>query len=184
MYKKRITTIIIMILTMLFLFSGCSRISNIIGNIRGIQLTNLLNEEGAKIEEMSNEIIRCFTDRDKEALKNLFSEQAQNQPEFDDEIDKAFEFFLCDIYTTSEFDTIAGGSTGTRDGRRTEWTVLPDIPYISVLVRTEGDDRDYERRYYSISYSWKIIQEDDTTQEGIQYMRIELLNVDSVEIGE
>jgi hypothetical protein len=42
-------------------------------NSRSRLLTSLLNEESIKITEMSNEIIRCFTQNDKAALEKLFN---------------------------------------------------------------------------------------------------------------
>ncbi|WP_281814959.1 DUF5104 domain-containing protein [Vallitalea longa] len=150
---------------------------------RSSRLTKLMNEESEKIEQMSNEIIRCFTEPDKEALKALFCEQISSQTNFENEIDEAFEFLKCDVYTKSELDTSASGERSWDSGKCTKWSLYPDIPYIAVLCDSDGDS-DMERRYYSINYDWGIVNDEDKSLEGIQYMKIELLNVDSMEIGD
>ena len=149
-------------------------------NIRGLELSALTNEEGKKIQQMSKEIIRCFTEKDKKALKELFCEQIRNQSSFDDEIDKAFKYFACDGYTTSEIKKTASGGESTKSGKRTKWYVSPEIPYIAVLVDKDGD---LIPRYYSMYYYWNIVNDNDKTHEGLQYIEIELLNIDSMEIG-
>ena len=162
-----------------------------LSSIRGKQLTNLLNEEGAKVEEMSKEIIRCFTERDKESFKELFCERTKQRPGFNDEIDKAFEFLLCDVYITSEIDKTASGGESTRGGKRVNWNVIADIPYFKVLAVSDGgtidevaEIDDIEHRYYSIRYNWQILCDYDEDLIGLRYLNIELLNVDSIMIGE
>ncbi|QSX04648.1 DUF5104 domain-containing protein [Sedimentibacter sp. zth1] len=189
---------IVLPLVIVFLLTSCSNVKDFINEggkkieqtaletVRSSQLTDLMNEESEKIDQMSKEIIRCFTERDKEALKVLFCEQIRNQPSFDDEINKAFEFLTCDVYITSERTTSAGGEESWDSGKRTKWSVWPDIPYIAVLYDFDGDSltHDMESRYYSIYYDWQIVNDEDNSLEGIQYMKIELLNVDSMEIGD
>lgn len=189
----KIRNLLIMFL-MIILLTSCSQVKDLIDEegeniqqtvvetVRSSKLTNLINEESEKIEEMSTEIIRCFTERDKEALKVLFCEQIRSQPGFDNEIDESFEFFLCDVYISSEFKTSAGGGESWDSGTRIKWSVRPQIPYIAILCDSDGDS-DMERRYYSIYYDWQIVNDEDKSLEGIQYMKIELLNVDSIEIG-
>lgn len=61
----------------------------------------------------------------------------------------------------------------------------PKIPYIAVLFDVDGDDAtdDMVRRYYSINYDWQITDKEDPSREELQHMNIELLNVDSIQIG-
>jgi hypothetical protein len=40
-----------------------------------------------------------------------------------------------------------------------------------------------EGRFYAIDYEWQVIDKADAKQEGLHYMEITLLNVDSIEIG-
>lgn len=154
-------------------------------NERTNQLDALMAEEAELIYQMSTDIITCFTEKDKEALKALFCEKVRNQPGFDEEIDEAFEYFQGDIYINAKIDTSASGGESYDDGERTSWDVSPDIPYIDVLYYVEsGDDKDTESRYYGMSYYWHIINAEDPSLEGLQYIRIELLNIDSMELGE
>jgi len=146
-----------------------------------LQLLNALtDEDGEKIDEMSSEIIRCFTERDKEALKELFCEVVRNTPDFDDEIEKAFEYFECDGFLWAEKKLHASGGNSWSDGRRVKWYLSPIIHYISVRV---GSAPDTESRYYAINYFWYIINEEDESLEGLHYINIELLNVDSFTLG-
>ena len=148
-------------------------------------LTLLQNEESIKIKEMSNEIIRCFTKNDKAALEKLFSIQIRNRPNFNNDIDMLFKYFKCDTYINSEIKTNTSGGESRESGRRTMWYVMPDIPYISVLVSSEENaQKMMKSRYYSIKYSWCIINEIDTTLEGLYYIEIELLNIDKINLGE
>jgi hypothetical protein len=155
-----------------------------LSKIRTAQLDALTNEERPKIQQMSKDIIECFTEKNKEALKNLFCEQTRNRPNFDDEIDQAFEFFVCDFYIGSNIDDHASGGESMESGERVHWYVFPDIPYIHTIADTEGDpSAPMEDLYYRIGYYWKIIHENKSL-EGLQYLEIELLNVGSTEIGE
>lgn len=154
-------------------------------NIRTQQLDVLMAEEGELISAMSPDIIHCFIEKDKEALKALFCEQVRNQPGFDEEIDRAFEYFQGDIYIDAQIETSASGGESYRDGVRTDWDVSPDIPFIDVLYYVETDEgQDTEPRSYGMSYYWHIICDEDTSLEGLQYIRIELLDVDSIKLGE
>ena len=166
----------ILLLAIVLLFTSCNTSPlDVLNNI-------LSAGESGKIKQMSNAIIKCFTEKDKEALKDLFCEQVRNSPDFDEEIDKAFEYCKCDIYITSTIKDSASGGSYTEYGKRLEWYVGPDIPYFEIL--TETDSGDMESRYYAIYYYWQIIYEADKTLEGLHYIEIELLNVDSMVIGE
>lgn len=170
---------ILLPLSMVMMCTSCNHINN-----RDLQLTELTNEEGKKIQTMSKEIIRCFTEHDKEALKKLFCEQVRNQPDFDKEIDKAFEYFPCEVYIKSEINKTAGGDEHWESGRRTNWYVSPNIPYIKILVDKDKDPSTMpEPCFYSMCYNWQIIRDEDKSLEGLQYIRIELLNIDSIELG-
>jgi hypothetical protein len=177
MFCKMKKLLILLPLLTALLFTSCS-------NIRSLQLSALTNEEGKKIQQMSQEIIRCFTKKDKEALKKLFCEQIRNQPGFDGEIDKAFKYFTCDVYIASQANDSAGGGESLESGRRTDWYVSPDIPYIKVIFDKDGDDSTpMESRYYSMYYYWNIVNDKDKSLEGLQFITIELLNVDSMTLG-
>lgn len=177
MFCKMKKLLILLSLSAALMLTSCS-------NIRGLQLSSLMSEESKKIQQMSQEIIRCFTEKDKAALKKLFCEKIRNDSGFDNDIDKAFEYFTCDVYTTSEIDKTAGGGESVESGRRTSWYVSPDIPYIEVIFDKDGDpSTPMESRYYSMHYYWHIVNDKDKSLEGVQYITIELLNIDSMDIG-
>ena len=187
--------IMIFAFTVMFIFMLSSCKANIgdelaggFQNARTKLLDELTSEESVKINQMANDIIRCFTEKDKEALKNLFCEQIRNNPDLDEEIDRALEYLNCDSYITSTIDDTASGGSSSGGGKRTEWYIAPEIPYFHVLkkIDSETDPRGYEHEdcYFSISYYWQITYEADKTLEGLHYMVIELLNVDWVIIGE
>jgi hypothetical protein len=137
---------------------------------------------------MSTDLIHCFTEKDKEALKGLFCEEVRNNPGFDQELDRAFEYLNCDIYTTSTINDSASGGSHTSYGEYLERYLVPEIPYFSILKKIESktDPRGYEHEtcYYSISYYWQIAYKEDTLLEGLHYIVIQLLNVDWLIIGE
>ena len=173
----------LLLLVMIFLFSSCK--SDFFG--RAGQLTSLMNEEAEKIQSMSVEIIRCFTEKDKEGMKKLFCEKSKASEALDKQIDAAFERFLCEVYTTADIDTSAGGGESYDHGERTSWDVSPEIPYIEVLCDADSDpETDLQRRYYSIDYYWHITNKNDTSLEGLQYIHLQLLNDDGdgISIGE
>ena len=156
-----------------------------LSNLRSKQLTSLVDEESIKIEQMSNDIITCLTGKDKEALKGLFCENIRNRPSFDDDIDKAFEYFKCKQYTDSFKKNTASGGNSWESGKRVYWYVLPKIDLLSVLFYNDVDSRtDMESRYYSIRYQWIIINDEDKTLEGLHLIEIELLNIDRFILGE
>lgn len=153
-------------------------------NIRAIQLSSLTNEEGTKINQMSNDIIQCFVKKDKNALKKMFCKKTQNDYNFQDEIDKAFTYLACDDYITSQIDTTASGGDSTEFGERVSWYVIPNIPYIEVLQADVNNPDSMVERYFSIQYYWQITNNSDKSLEGLQYLTIKLLNMDSsVTIG-
>jgi len=150
-------------LTAILLFASCGFVP------RG-------ESESDKIKTMSEEIIRCFAEKDKDALYNLFCKRSRGDSALADKIEEAFGYCDCDVYIWSEIDEFASGERA-----RSYWDVSPEIPYFEILTRVSGND--YETRYYGINYYYMIENEDDSL-EGLQYIHIRLLNVDSFTIGE
>ena len=157
--------------------------STVFQNSRTRQLDKLTSEESVVITQMSTDIIKCFTERDKEALKELFCEKIRNRPEFDDEIDKAFEYCKCDVYITSTIKDSAGaGGEHIEKGKRISWYITAEIPHFEVLIETSpGNMETYD---YSIWYYWRIIDEKEPSLEGLHCIYIELSDVDKIKIGE
>jgi hypothetical protein len=156
-----------------------------LSNLRSKQLTLLMNEESVKIGQMSNDIITCLTEKNREALKELFCENIRNRQGFDNDIDKALEYFKCNQYTKSLKENTANGGESREYGKRTYWYVMPTIDLLSVLYYDDVDSlTNIESRYYSIHYQWMIINDKDKTLEGLHSIEIELLNIDSFMLGE
>jgi len=157
---------------MILLLTSCSNINNI-----------LSNRESEKIKQMSTDILTCITENDKESFKKLFCERSRNIPGFDEQVDAMFEFCNGTVYfTDSTIKTIASGGSSTQKGERVEWYVNPEIPYFRVLTDTDSGEKEF--RHYSIRYSWYITYESDKAVEGLHGLKIELLNVDSMTVGE
>ncbi len=149
---------------------------------RARQLDELTSEEGAKIREESEEIIRCLTENDREGFCRLFCEEVRQEDTFDREVNDAFDFFQCEVYIKSEINELAGGGQTTEGGRRSKWYVTPEITYIKVLQDTGGDE--LADRYYGVSYYWVITDAEHPENEGIHYLQLDLLNMDrSVSVG-
>lgn len=88
------------------------------------------------------------------------------------------------LYIKSDIDTTASGGESRESGKRTSWYVDPEITYIKVLISSEDDTRPMISRYYQISYDYQIIDQKNPELEGLNYLRIELLNLEqSVEIA-
>jgi len=137
--------------------------------------------EATRLKEQSSEIMRCIKEKDKEGMKLLFCEQVRNKSGFDEQIDSIFEFIDAGDTWSYHIDTSASGGQTVSDGKVTHWDTHPEISDIRV-----GYDRGdhFDHKYFMIDYYWHIVCEDDKTLEGIQYMNIELLNVETLEIGE
>ena len=183
---------VVVIIMALWLTSCNANIENepdgIFQNSRTRLLDALTDEESVKINQMSSDIIKCFTEKDKELLKSLFCERVRNKPDFDKEIDLAFEYFDCDVYITSiKKESGTGGGTHTRKGKRLEWTIIAEIPYLKILTNIDGDteeDDDYEHFFYSMDYYWQVTYDGDSTFEGLHFIVIELLNIDEMVLGD
>lgn len=140
--------------------------------------------EAEKIQDMSEEIIRCLTKKDKKAFIELFSEKVRKQENFSGQVDELFSFFECETYLQSDIKTTASGNGSIRDGKRTETYLSPEVPYIQVLVPSDKQEGDLETRYYGLYYGWQMVKDEDSTLEGLHRVTVELLNMDSkVSVG-
>lgn len=156
--------------------------SEVFQNSRTKLLDELTSEETVIKNEMADEIIRCFCEKDKDALKILFCEKIRSRPEFDDEIDKAFEFCDVNVYTTSYPAKSVYGGESIREGKRVRWSISAEIPYFSILSETE--DGEMEGYIYSIYFFYQVVNDEDTTLVGLHGLSVELINCESVWIGE
>lgn len=174
---KRKLTISVAVLAGALCLTACSF-------FRAGQLTALTDEEGKRITQQSNEIIRCLTERDRDGLAALFCEKAREGTAFDRELDAVFDYFNCEVYIKAEVNSLAGGGASTESGKRVKWYVHPEITYIKVLQPSARDGDEMVDRYYGVRYYWMITDAEHPELEGLHHLEITLLNADtSVEIG-
>jgi hypothetical protein len=160
-----------LLLIILILFSSCKFAADL----------KSAHDEPELIAQMSDDIIDCFTKKDKAKLKGLFCEQVRNQPGFDQEIADAIAYFDCYVYLTAEIKRSSSGGTHYDHGDLLNKYLTPSIPYIAILA---GSPNDSASRYFSINYYWQVVSEIDDSYVGLQYIDIELLNIDSMTLGE
>lgn len=67
-------------------------------------------------------------------------------------------------------------------GNRVNWSISAEIPYFKILSKTENDET--EEYIYSIYFYYQVINDEDASLVGLQYMDIEFINCESVSIGE
>ena len=176
MIKK---TVVLLLSLCIFVLTSCS-----ISDLRAGQLSKLTTEESEKIESMSEEIIRCLTEKDSDGFCKLFSQKVREEKEFNNQIENVFSFFKCDGYTTADIDTTAGGGEHIEFGKKTEWYVMPEIKYIEVIVLSKDNADQMYNRYYQVYYDFQIIDQENPELEGLNYFVLELLNLDeSVTVG-
>ena len=87
---KRVASVFLALSAMLCLTS-CSR-------LRALQLTGMMSEEAEKIHPMSEKIIRCLTEHDREGLKELFCDKVKENEEIDGQIEELMQFVQCNVY--------------------------------------------------------------------------------------
>ena len=174
---KRSFATIFAILACLLSLCSCS-------SSRAEQLTALTSSESKKIKEMSDEIIRCLTENDRDGFCSLFCDQVRQRESFSQEVDAIFDSFPCEVYVTSEVQDSASGGSSSAMGKRTEWYVIPKITYIEILQPSGEDSKELVDRYYGVYYYWKITDTEHPELEGLHYLAINMLNTDnSIEIG-
>lgn len=179
---KRLICAVLCVLISVSLLTGC-RDRDSLSDGAGSWLEDRISYKGeaGRIMEESGKIMRCIKEKDKEGMKLLFCEKVRNTSGFDEQIDSIFDFIDSGDTWSYDIKTTAGGGQSVSGGEVTDWDVHPEIRDIQVAY-----DRGnyFDHKYYSIDYYWHIVCEDDKSLEGIQYMRIELLNVETLEIGE
>lgn len=117
MKKLRFYVCLIVIIVISFSFTSCNYVS------------------GYRIAvDISEEIMRCFDERDAESLKTLFFANDLPTSNLDKQIKEAFEFY--DGPSVSyDLPVDAGGGKSMDDGEMIEWHIAPVIENIE----TDGD---------------------------------------------
>lgn len=60
-------------------------------------------QKEAAVTAISDELIRCLSEKDRDSFVALFSQQAQSDPSFAEQVDAVFGFFETDTYTRSKY---------------------------------------------------------------------------------
>lgn len=125
------------------------------------------------VDRYSNEVLRCFDERDAEGLKALFCERVQNSSDFDKEIEKAMGFFEGNIVSYNDYFRGREGEA-INDGKITDKHFVPVITDIKTDTNAT----------YQITFHFYTIYADDDQRIGITTFVIANENTDSVcEIG-
>lgn len=114
-----------------------------------------LDSDNLYVENMSQEIVRCFDEKDAESLKELFSYNIQGEYDLDSQIESAFNLY--NGKSQSYYVTEKSWEGSIRDG------VFYDkhfTPKIKDIVTDEG-------MTYSIYYLTYYIYEEDERRIGI-----------------
>ncbi|MDE5855612.1 MAG: DUF5104 domain-containing protein [Anaeroplasmataceae bacterium] len=152
-----------------------------IGLLPGCSIVDT-ESESEKIIAKSNEIMRCFIERDQESFNHLFCERVKNSEGFQEQSDAVFSLFECDTYVGAQINTTASGGKAWGDGGVIEWDVAPYINWIKTLV--EEDSPMGQERYYEIIYFWQIVDKENPEEEGLHYLTLTLLNHSEVTVGQ
>lgn len=143
----------------IFLFVSCS-------NNKYINEVKIGNEQAI-------EILRCFDENDKQALKSLFCEQSIETHDIDKEIEEALNFY---VGTCSSHDNVS-----IADGGQREHGVIVDS-HIEYLINNIKTDKGSE--YTIVTHSYIVYQRNPKCV-GITYLKVYNNETDEVvQIGE
>lgn len=153
------TIILIMLLIFISLLTGCMFVKD---------------KTKSESYDKSVEILRCFDEKDTEALKKLFCQHIQNDSNIGKEIEEAFALY--DGKAVSFKFNYSGGVSGSwRDGRAVDEHISPNVEEII----TDSDN------VYLICYHEYLTYVKDEKCVGITYIRIFNEETDEmVQIGE
>ena len=137
----------------------------------------IMTADSNAIDEMSEEIIRCLIEKDRDTLEELFCPQVRNNENFEAQMDELYDFFDYDHYIRCDLDGSHAESESQEGGKRVEWSVCAEIIYLEVV---DGE----ESRFYGIQYDWTPIYEENAALVGLHTISIKLLNTEkSVMVG-
>ena len=137
---RKTVALFIMVMLICLNFSGCTMFSS----------------KPSYLKTQSDEIVRCFDEKDAESLKNLFCTNSQNYYDLDTEIQNAFDLY--DGKSESyKINAKGGWAGGYDDGVCVDRHNSPTIENIKTC----------EEKEYNISYCVYQIYKDDGGREGI-----------------
>ena len=109
-------------------------------------------------EEIMLNVLKCFDEKDKEALKNMFSKKAQSAYNFEKEIDEAMDLY--DGKSVSH-DEIYCGAQGAHFNRN-------HYEYKSVLIKTENIVIDTGKTYPKIELTYVLVSDENPSEIGLR----------------
>ena len=126
-----------------------------------------MNADAKYINEMSDEIVRCFDERDIEALKSMFCSGSQKYYDLDNEILNAL-----DIYDSKSTSYIVSEKTSTGLRSDGKWVDQHYIPLIKNIETDSGKE-------FNIGFCVYKIYEDNSDKELALY-RLKTVSVRSL----
>lgn len=141
--------------------------------LSGCGIYEIMTADTDRINEMSEEIIRCLVEKDRDTLKTLFCQQVRGTAEFEAQMDALFDFFDYDSFIRYDLDGAHAQSDSTEYGERLEWSISAEIIYIEVFNEAEDGSR-----FYGIRYDWTETCQKDTSLVGLHTLSVFLLNTD------
>ena len=135
--------IVFIILIILLNFSGCSASEEI-------------SKDYQYIENISNEIIRCFNERDNMALSCLFCNDVKSNYNLEEDIAHAFENYNGKAISYNITDKSAA-EVSIRNGDYVKKLFIPHIE--NIVTDTE--------KQYTIGYSIYSVYENNINREGV-----------------
>ncbi len=145
----------ILCISMLVTFSGCGRLKE------GIKE---YIEDKQYVYDLTDEIIRCFNERDVEGLKELFCQNAKDgRKDLDTQIENMFAYYE-GVCTSDYYVNTHGGWAGSiEDG---EYVDKHNVIDIQDIVTSEGKE-------YIIGFSLYVLYDSDPGRIGIGGMSLE-----------
>ena len=139
----------------------------------GCGVYDIMTADSNAIDEMSEEIIRCLIEKDREALEAFFCQRVRSTEEFETQMDELYSFFDYDYFSRYDLNGDHAQSQTRETGKRVAWSVSAEISYIEV-GNEDGT------RFYRIEYDWTETYLQDTALVGLHSISIQLLNTDQV----
>ena len=139
--------------------------------LSGCGIYEIMTGDTDRINAMSEEIIRCLVEKDRDTLEKLFCQKVRDTAKFEAQMDDLYTFFDYDSFIRYDLDGNHAQSHSTEAGERVEWLVCAEIIYIEVFHEAED-----ESRFYGITYDWTATYQNDTSLVGLHTLTVFLLN--------
>ena len=141
--------------------------------LSGCGAYQIMTADSNRIDEMSEEIIRCLIEKDRDALEALFCHQVSGILAFEAQMDALYAFFDYDYFFRYDINGSHAESDSTEYGERVQWSVCAEIVYIEVFDESLDDSR-----FYCITYNWTPVYQEDSSLVGLHTVTVHLLNTD------